>query len=150
LSNYYVDTSALAKRYLAERGSAWVLSWVEPPAGNIIIISELTAVELFSVLARRYREGALSSTNVAALQADFLFHLQNEYLTVPLDQVVLIRARQLVGQYPLRSLDAIQLACALHALTILQDTIIFVSGDNNLLSAAAYEGFTTDNPYNHP
>ncbi len=52
MSAFFTDTSALAKRYIPEIGSAWVASWIEPVEGNLIIISELAFVEQVAVLAR--------------------------------------------------------------------------------------------------
>ncbi|MEZ4672161.1 MAG: type II toxin-antitoxin system VapC family toxin [Anaerolineae bacterium] len=51
MTTYFVDTSALAKRYFSEAGSTWVQSWIEPAAGNTIVIAELALVEMRSVLA---------------------------------------------------------------------------------------------------
>ena len=62
-------------------------------------------------------------------------------------------AQALVTQHValgLRTLDAIQLACALRAQTTLQQPITFVSADVKLLNAAIAEGFATENPNNHP
>jgi predicted nucleic acid-binding protein len=150
LSTYFVDTSSLAKRYIRETGSAWVVSWAVPSAGQIIILAHLTSVEMFSLLARRQREGTLSATTVGALQIQFLLHAEKDYLIYPQDDAVVARARSLVAKYPLRALDAIQLASAGEAAITLSEPMTFVSADNNLLTAAAGEGFITDNPLAHP
>ena len=63
---------------------------------------------------------------------------------------MLTQARNLVTQYPLRTLDAIQLASAKQTLTMLNEQITFVSADSNLLVVAAAEGFKIDNPNLHP
>jgi hypothetical protein len=76
LTTDFVDTSGLAKHYLREVGSAWVISWAEPSAGNIIVLAHLTSVEMFSLLTRRRREGTLSTATVATLQNDFLLHAE--------------------------------------------------------------------------
>jgi len=150
VSTFFVDTSALAKRYLVETGSNWVLSWIEPPANNVIIISELTFVEMRSLLARRVRERILTLTDANLLRNDFLLHTQNEYLIVLVETNVLNQAARLVDQYTLRTLDAIQLASAIQAVNIVSHPMTFISGDKNLLAAAAAEGFITDNPNAHP
>jgi predicted nucleic acid-binding protein len=150
VTNFFVDTSALAKRYLKEPGSAWVLSWIEPPAGNITVISQLTLIEMFAVLARSQRTGLLTLAAASALQNDFLVHIEKEYLVIGLDDSVVLSARSLVLKHPLRTLDAIQLASAMQAVLSLGEPITFISGDSNLLNAALAEGFTTDNPYSHP
>jgi predicted nucleic acid-binding protein len=150
LTTFFVDTSALGRRYITEIGSTWVRSWIEPIAGNIIVISDLTPVEMFSVLARRQREKSISATDVAVAQKNILLHVEKEYLSVGLDADVLVQARVLVSKYTLRTLDAIQLACAIKASVSLGESMVFVCADNNLLSASASEGFATDNPYLHP
>ncbi len=147
---FFVDTSSLAKRYLNETGSRWVLSWIEPPTENIIIVSELTQVEIYSIFARRQREQTLNAANAVILQTDFLFHAQKEYLVVPIDTDILIQARQLLIKHPLRTLDAIQLSCAMQAVALLGSPITFISSDKNLLAAAVAEGFVTDDPNAHP
>ena len=105
---------------------------------------------MFSLLARRQREGTLSAAAVVTLQNQFLLHAQQEYLIYPQDNAVTARARNLITKYPLRALDAIQLASAGEASDALNEPIIFISTDNNLLAAATGEGFTIDNPLAHP
>jgi uncharacterized protein len=150
MSNYYIDTSALAKRYLSEIGSNWITTLVDPTAGNVIVICDLTPVEFFSTVARRQREGTVTPSNALILQTRFLADVEREYLSVPLESMVLSRARDLLTRHPLRSLDSVQLASAIEAVNILSEPMTFISADNNLLSAAALEGFGTDNPNNHP
>ena len=82
LSALFIDTSALAKRYLGEVGSSWVRAVTAPATGNVVIISELTTVELASLLARRVREGTLSRPDAAALEGAFLLHARTEYLVL--------------------------------------------------------------------
>ncbi len=148
---YFVDTSALAKRYLTnEVGAAWVASWLPLTTGNITVIADLTVVEMFSLLARRVRERTLISHLAVALGQTFLTHVEKEYLAFAQNAKVLDRARNLVNTYPLRALDAIQLSTALIALAELGEPITFVSADNNLSGAARSEGFSTDNPLLHP
>lgn len=149
MTTYFVDTSSLVKRYVNESGSAWVRSWIELSAGNVIIVSERTAVEVFSALSRRRRDGTLTANAVLSLQNDFLFHMENEYIVVVLDSTILAKARQLVEQYPLRTLDSIQLTCAIHAAAVLSTPMTFICADSVLLATAAIEGFSNDNPNLH-
>ncbi len=150
MSAFFTDTSALAKRYIPEIGSAWVASWIEPVEGNLIIISELAFVEQVAVLARRRREGMVSNAVFTQLHNDFLLHAEREYLVVGITGALLRQAGDLAARHPLRTLDAIQLACALDSVQTLGLTPTFVSADRNLLIAAAAEGFPTDDPNAHP
>lgn len=146
---YFVDTSGLGRRYLSEIGALWVRSWVEPAAENVIIIADTAPLELFCAFARLVREGRLNPERRDALKVDCLIHIEREYLTVPINVEVLGIARTVAEKHPLRAMDALQLACALHAQQTLETPLIFVTGDNVLLRAAQAEGFTVQNPYNY-
>ena len=43
---YFVDSSALVKRYVNETGSVWLSGLVAPAAGNDIYIARITTVEV--------------------------------------------------------------------------------------------------------
>lgn len=150
MSLLFIDTSALAKRYLVEAGTPRISSLTQPAAGNVIIVADVTAVEMSSLLARRVREGTLPQPSATLLVNVFLLHTESEYVSVPLDSHVLVQARALVGRHPLRTLDAIQLASAQRASTILGEPITFITSDRNLLAAASAEGLPTDDPLAYP
>ena len=150
MSLYFADTSAFAKRYLPEIGSAWVRAWIDPSAGNTILISAISTVELVSLLARRQREGNVSAADFTRLKNDFLVHTNRDYRVIALSPGVLALARRLIEQYPLRTLDAIQLASARMAAQTIGPMPTFVTADQSLLAAATAEGFPTDDPNKHP
>jgi uncharacterized protein len=149
LSAVFADTSAIAKRYIHELGSDWVEQWSEPSESTIIVISHITPVEMFSLLSRRQREGSILPGAQFQLENDFLIHVQNQYLSVPIDDSVLDAAMVLTNKHPLRALDAIQLASALAAIKTLDTPLTFITADNNLLAAATAEGLATDDPTAH-
>jgi hypothetical protein len=62
---YYLDTSALIKRYVAEIGSGWIRTLVDPKASNLMLTARLTVVEARSALARRKREASVSDDDHA-------------------------------------------------------------------------------------
>jgi len=152
LSVYFVDTSAIAKRYLVmEKGASWVASWAPSLTGNIIVLAELTIVEMSSVLARKVEDKSMAQVDATRLKGQFLSHVRTEYLVFPLNTSLLSRASHLVtAHYRLRALDSIQLAAALEAQSDLNEPMIFISADNRLLSVAAQEGLQVDNPELHP
>jgi len=47
---YYLDTSALVKRYYVEKGSAWVHSLFRPD--NLLVVSKVAYAEFLAALAR--------------------------------------------------------------------------------------------------
>ncbi|MCI0419802.1 MAG: type II toxin-antitoxin system VapC family toxin [Acidobacteria bacterium] len=52
----YYDSSAVVKRYAQETGTAWVISILDPAAGNTIYLARISAVEVISAFARRQRD----------------------------------------------------------------------------------------------
>jgi predicted nucleic acid-binding protein len=105
---------------------------------------------MFSLVARRQREGYISPSDADALRNDFLVHFEKQYLVVNLESPIFLQARSLVTNHKLRTLDAIQLASAIHAERLLGERLTFLSGDNDLLTAASGEGYIVDNPNAHP
>ncbi len=79
-----------------------------------------------------------------------MLHVEHEYLVVPVEGVVLAEAQRLVNRYPIRTLDAIQLASAIRAEEIIGEQLTFVTGDIKLLVAADMEGFAVENPNEYP
>lgn len=151
---YFLDTSALVKRYVPELGSNWVQSITVPATGNFIAISQITWVEVRSALARRLREGSLSVDEVDQLVQDFRTDFDNQYEVIDVDRTLIETAGELVMQHPLRAYDSIQLASALQvesAIVAIPETqLIFVSADNRLLNIAQLVGLAIDNPNNYP
>jgi predicted nucleic acid-binding protein len=150
LTVFFADTSALAKRYVPEVGSAWVQTWIDPVSGHLTVISALSTVEFISLLARRQREGDVSSADADRLRLDFLFHVREQYRVIGIGPEVLVQAQQFVRKHPLRTLDALQLASAQIAATAIGLLPVVVSADQRLLAAAASEGFPVDSPSYHP
>ncbi len=151
---YYLDTSAVVKRYVAERGSAWVNLLTDPQQYAFLFLSKLTLAEFVSALTRRQREGKLADAVYADLLRVFYADCQTQYQLIDLTDGIIMAATPLFERHPLRTLDALQLATALHAqrfiLNNYQSTLTFVSADERLLSIARTEGLLTDNPNLHP
>jgi predicted nucleic acid-binding protein len=110
----YLDTSALAKWYVAEPGSDRFSAYLAdiPDA----VISRLTIVEMRCLLARRRRSGLLSAHLEALAYARFTEQIAAGYLRVePMPDARLLEALGLIERMPaipLRTLDALHLAVA--------------------------------------
>lgn len=154
VNSYFLDTSALVKRYIAETGSNWIQSIIEHATEGNLAIAQITWVEMLSAMSRRQREGSLLGSDFDSICRDFREDFDLEYQVIEVDQALLERAGQLVIQYPLRAYDAVQLASALRSrslVTQMPDTqLIFVSADDRLLNIAQTEGLVIDNPNNYP
>jgi predicted nucleic acid-binding protein len=150
----YLDTSALVKQYLAERGSDWIRSLLTISQPPQVFTSHLTIVEATCAFARRRREETLSCDDylraLEALEYDMVYR----YNILDVTPEVIDGARKLAKAHPLRAYDAVQLASALFANTRLvsaaQLPMTFVCADDVLITVAQSEGLATDNPNDHP
>lgn len=151
---YYLDSSALSKRYVEETGTSWVRGLLASEAGNAIVTARITMVEFHSALARRLREGSIQAGDFSIAIQAFNLHCAAEYRFVELDLHIVRSARDLLDHHPLRAYDSVQLASALRTAHALQaarmSPLLFVSADDRLNSAAAQQGLAVDNPNLHP
>ncbi len=118
MPNYFLDTSALAKRYHKESGSEY-LDRILEQQGSQSLISHLSIVELESVLAIKRRTGEIDQQALEIARRRFRADLARQRLIVapPVRESHFHSARKLLIQYGvaegLRTLDALQLAIAL-------------------------------------
>jgi uncharacterized protein len=154
MSQYFLDSSAVAKRYLPETGSDWVRHLC---VSETVAVSSLVIVEMSATLARRTREGLLTTTQRDGILARFRRHL-TRYVIVESDLSLLDDAGSIAVHAPstiaIRSLDAIQLASAQVFERSVSASglgpVTFVSADSRLLAAAQWAGFAIDDPNAHP
>lgn len=105
----FTDTSALAKRYIQEPGSDRLAQiFVE---STTIFVSILTLPELCSALNRLRREKTVKHSQYIrakeAIMKDF-----NDFSVLDLTPEVVATSITLLEQNPLKSFDALQIACA--------------------------------------
>ncbi len=154
MSAYFFDSSALAKRYLNETGSKWVIRLFKPSGKNTIFVARIACVEVVSAIARR-RKG-LRITTDSAQKAIFRFqrYFRKRFVKINLSLQLTEDAMRIADKHELRGYDAVQLASAIESNKLRQTNglspIIFVSADNVLNSAAQLEGLIVDNPNNYP
>ena len=115
--NYFFDSSALAKRYHSELGTA-VVDQIVQATGNQIRISRLTVVEMPSVFAIKVRARFISRDDASTLQRQFQEDIVSGRLEVfGLREEEFASAERLLQKHAfdlrLRALDALQLAVAL-------------------------------------
>jgi len=150
---YFLDSSALVKRYVRETGSAWVLGVADPLAANRLYVAGVAGVEVVSALARRARSGSLSPADTAAGIADFRYDFDTQYRRVRITPSLIVHAMTLAEANALRGYDAVQLAAALlvnsHALSVDGARVTLVSADVALNAAAASEGLVVEDPNSH-
>jgi hypothetical protein len=154
MTQYFLDSSALIKRYVVEPGTTWVCSLTNRGSGNTVIIAQITQIEIVSGASQRVREGTLTTRTARAMRLLIDRHVRREYVVIGLTPQVVRRAEDLLAVHPLRTYDAVQLASALESnariVAAELSPVRFVSADARLLVAAATEGLLTEDPNAHP
>lgn len=149
MPRFFFDTSALVKNYHAEGGTPQVRAILATAAAEFFL-SRLAAVEMLSGFAGKVRTGDLSSTDYGTLRKGFFADIRRKTLR-PLR--VLNAHYQLAGDLigkhamsrQLRTLDAIQLAVALHFHRSFP-LDHFVCADQRLCDVARLEGLAVLRP----
>ena len=108
MADYFLDTSAVAKRYVQETGTAWIRTLVAPATGHFIYLARISEVEVTSALARRRGQPGLSVAQareaLGLFRQDFAQDYRIAEITVPLLQ----KAALLADTHALRGYDAVQ------------------------------------------
>jgi predicted nucleic acid-binding protein len=128
----FFDTSAFAKRYIAEHASEKVIALCEQADG--LVVSVVCLPELVSTFCRLVREKKLSRADYRKLK-DIVTTDLGDIDICQITSRILDSAIPLLESHPLRSLDALHLACALAV-----GPDVFVSADHRQLSAAKKSG----------
>ena len=130
--NLFFDTSAFVMRYIDETGSGEIeqLCAGADSAG----ISILLPVEAISVFSRLKREKHITAKQYAVLKGE-LFSDIRDMTVITLAPATVQAAIDVMERVPLKTLDAIHLACAIE-----YRPDYFVSGDAQQLFAAEKMG----------
>jgi predicted nucleic acid-binding protein len=148
MSTYYLDASAVVKRYVSEMGSAWVQALCNNKENTVIM------AEVASAFARAARGGRISAEERLSYLDLFIGDCAERYRLVATERTIVNSAVDLTQRHCLRGYDAVHLATALAINTELLrkqlPPLTFVAADDDLLKAAEAEGLPTENPNLHP
>ena len=128
----FFDSSCLAKRYIQEQGSGKVealLAEATEAAVSLICPPEIT-----SALSRLRRHSSISAAQYDTAKKALFEDIEDMSvcaITIPVVHVAI----DLIERYPLRTMDALHVACALE-----WQADLFVSSDRRQLAAAAESG----------
>ncbi|MDB5174073.1 MAG: hypothetical protein JWN51_2846 [Phycisphaerales bacterium] len=149
---YFLDSSALVKRYVAEAGSAWVKSLFNPSVRNIIGAAVITGVEVVAAVARRQRGGSLQPIDASRIISQFRTDFFASLHRIEITPMVIESAMKLAEVHGLRGYDAVQLGAALSLQSFSKSTglsITFVGSDRKLNAVATAEGLSVEDPNAH-
>ena len=153
MATYYLDTSALVKRYVREPGSAWVTTLMDSTSGHDIYTVRLTGPEMIAAFFRKSRTGEISWAEARQAMHAFRSDWQRQFKIVEITPQLADQAMDLAEQFVLRGYDAMHVATALNVQAVHQISqlppITFVSADIGQLQAVLALGLLTENPNNH-
>ena len=153
-TSYFVDSSALVKRYVVEIGTPWIRRLTRHNPSTIIYIAHITAVEVTCAVARRRKGRTITLARASHLLRRFRQHLAGRYVVIEVTPTLLDNAVRLGNAHALRAYDAVQLAVALEVNRSHQaggsGLVTLVSADRPLNAAATEEWLLVDDPNSHP
>lgn len=146
---YYLDTSALVKRYIQETGSDNMDYIFSLPFHKRIFSSIFTIVEFTSTGNRLLKTQRIDPGEWNEMTQTFLYDMETFIHFISVDDRIILLSVALVKEHGLRPGDAIQLASLIHCRDNIREIdtdIQFIASDNLLCLAAEKEGFKVHNP----
>ena len=145
---FYLDTSAIVKRYRNELGTEAIDSLFDEPQDDTkFYTSFLTTLELTSSILRLVKGGQLGRSVADGMLARFRQDSHETIRVLPMTDAIVNDAVAVVERHQLRSGDAIHLATAAAIFRLAPDLeAVLVSSDRELLVAAVDSGMGVLNP----
>lgn len=131
-----VDSSAFAKRFIEEEGSAKIEDVCS--RATELGLSALCVPEIVSALNRRRREGSLTSAQYRQAKQRLLEDVRDADI-IQLTPGVIATSIEVLESAPLRGMDALHIACAIE-----WGADLFVSSDKAQRNAAKKAGLSVN------
>ncbi|MFZ2098714.1 MAG: type II toxin-antitoxin system VapC family toxin [Anaerolineales bacterium] len=131
--NLYLESSALVKRYIQEKSSQDVSTWIE--AADMVVTGLISRVEVAAAIARAGRMKLISPDEALAALRQFRSEWESFY-RLPITENTVARGDYLAVEHDLRGYDATHLACALIWQETLGMPVTLASFDSQLIEAA--------------
>jgi len=150
-TSFYLDASALAKRYVPETGSPQVDAILDATPPRRIIVLNVGAGEVVSIFVRKRNAGLLSASDFGQALAGFEAEIiaAARVTKLPVTNRLAWSSFPLIAAHSINSSDAVLLKSALNLARRLRrasDDLVLVASDQRLLGAAHAEGLSTFNP----
>ena len=145
MANFYLDTSAVVKRYRTEPGTDVLSALLAQPAPkDRFYASFLLVLEFTSGILRLVRGGQVRQSTADGIIARFRQDARDLLRIWPVDDSILSSAISVVQNHRLRSADAIHLATALAISSVDPDLpLALVTSDAELAEAGQAAGLET-------
>ena len=129
-----LDSSAFAKRFIEEEGSAKIEGLCS--RATELGLSALCVPEIVSALNRRRREGSLTAAQYRQAKQRLIEDVSDADI-IQLTPAVIATSIEILESAPLRGMDALHIACAIE-----WGAELFVSSDKAQLTAAKKAGLS--------
>jgi hypothetical protein len=88
---YFVDSSALVKRYVLETGTPWIRRPTRHNPSTVMHIAHITAVEVTCAVARRRKGKTITTARASLLLRRFRQHLAGRYVVIEVTPALLAK-----------------------------------------------------------
>jgi predicted nucleic acid-binding protein len=148
---FYLDASALAKRYVAETGTPVVDHLFRQVARDRMACLTLGALEVVSLFVRGKNANRIPLGTFPQVLAAFRNEVFDaaDFRKLPVADALVNTAPTIIDKHALNASDAVFLCAALELaahLRTIGDDLVVVASDLRLLRAAGAEGLATFNP----
>jgi len=151
MNHYYLDTSALIKRYHNEDGTDVMNALMEAIISEKArgVISSFVMPETISALNRKRNAGLVAKKVFKELLTVFYEELKHLKI-ISVDDRRIVKSIPYILKYNLNSADALHLVCALSEKDSIDpaEQYFFICCDERLIKAATKEGVDVINPEN--
>lgn len=133
----YLDTSALIKLYITEKGSDLLATWME--SARLECTALITWAEIAATLAKGERSGAITKTVAQKGWQQFTTDWYS-LIVFDLSEALIKQAGDLAWKHQLRGFDAVHLAATLSWQRTIGEPVTLVTFDRQLWRAGKQEG----------
>jgi predicted nucleic acid-binding protein len=154
-NSFFLDASALAKRYVPERGSAQVSAIIDAVPGGRLYLLIIGTGEIVSILVRKRNAGVLSEAYFRQALANFESEIVRpaDITKLSVTSRLVTASLPLIVAHSINSTDAPIIKSALAVARRLRaagDDLVLVASDQRLLRVAEAEGLVSFNSETEP
>jgi predicted nucleic acid-binding protein len=147
-TRFYLDASALAKRYVVEQGTFVVNHLFRRVARDAMMCLTLGMLEFISIFVRKKNASTIPDTAFNQVMTDFRSEVIDaaNFTKIPATDSLVNAAAPLVAQHSLNATEAVILRSVLDLVATLRathDALVLVTSDQRLLRASQMEGVLT-------
>jgi hypothetical protein len=145
---YYLETSALVKRYKTEKGSDVIEELFNGTKGNEGFATSLfTVLEVTATITRLFRGGVLDESPYITIMSRFLRDIR-DLVVLPVENELILESIEVARGHYLKAGDAVQIASALQVSGLLGegDEVVMIASDRDVCAAWLALGLKLINP----